>query len=191
MINPFQPHPNQGLSHHGSAPHQPTGVAPASCRRVARRGGGCPHLGLGQGHQGVGQVKAVAPQGGGAPGADGWAGVGRMPPPVAPAPPPAAQRRPGGGHQGGESLASGHQCRVHGVGGPLVVGGRTWRLEMPPLPILDDEQIASTLTYLRREWEHNASPVSPADVAKVRAANAKRTKAWTTEELKPAPVAKK
>ena len=80
---------------------------------------------------------------------------------------------------------------LHGVGGPLVVGGRTWRLEMPPLPILDDEQIASTLTYLRREWEHNASPVSPADVAKVRAANAKRTKAWTAEELKPAPVVKK
>ncbi len=80
---------------------------------------------------------------------------------------------------------------LHGVGGPLVVGGRTWRLEMPPLPILNDEQIADTLTYLRREWEHNASPVSPEDVAKVRAANAKRTKAWTAEELKPTPVAKK
>ena len=80
---------------------------------------------------------------------------------------------------------------LNGVGGPLVVGGRTWRLEMPPLPILNDEQIASVLTYLRREWEHNASPVAPADVAKVRAANAKRTKSWTAEELKPAPVAKK
>lgn len=80
---------------------------------------------------------------------------------------------------------------LHGVGGPLTVGGRIWRLEMPPLPVLDDDQIASTLTYLRREWEHNASPVSPADVAKVRAANAKRTKAWTAEELKPAPVVKK
>ena len=78
-----------------------------------------------------------------------------------------------------------------GVGGALPVGGRTWRLEMPPLPILDDEQIAGVLTYLRREWEHNASPVSPQEVAKIRAANAKRTKAWTAEELKPAPVAKK
>ena len=79
---------------------------------------------------------------------------------------------------------------LHGVGGPLVVGGRTWRLEMPPLPILDDEQIAGVLTYLRREWEHNASPVSPADVAKVRTENGKRTKAWTAEELKPAPAPK-
>ena len=75
---------------------------------------------------------------------------------------------------------------LHGIGGPLVVGGRTWRLEMPPLPILDDEQVASILTYLRREWEHNSSPVAPADVAKVRAANAGRTKSWTAEELKPA-----
>ncbi len=80
---------------------------------------------------------------------------------------------------------------LHGVGGALTVGGRIWRLEMPPLPILDDDQIASTLTYLRREWEHNASPVSPADVAKVRAANATRTKAWTAEELKPVTVGKK
>lgn len=80
---------------------------------------------------------------------------------------------------------------LHGLGGPVVVGGKTWRLEMPPLPILNDEQIAGILTYLRREWEHTASPVSPADVAKVRAANAKRTKAWTAEELKPAATAKK
>ncbi len=74
---------------------------------------------------------------------------------------------------------------LHGVGGPMVVGGRTWRLEMPPLPMLDDEQVASILTYLRREWEHNGSPISPADVAKVRAANAGRTKSWTADELMP------
>lgn len=74
---------------------------------------------------------------------------------------------------------------LHGVGGPITVGPKVWRLEMPPLPILDDEQIASILTYLRREWEHTASPVEPSEVAKIRAANAGRTKAWTAEELKP------
>jgi len=74
---------------------------------------------------------------------------------------------------------------LHGLSGPVVVGGRTWRLEMPPLPTFSDEQIAGVLTYLRREWEHNAPPVSAKDVAKVRAANAKRTVAWTAEELKP------
>lgn len=74
---------------------------------------------------------------------------------------------------------------LHGVGGPISVGGRTWRLEMPPLTTLTDDQVSSILTYLRREWEHNASPVSPAEVAKVRAASAGRTKSWTADELKP------
>jgi mono/diheme cytochrome c family protein len=82
---------------------------------------------------------------------------------------------------------------LHGVGGPLNVAGRTWRLEMPPLPTFTDEQIASVLTYIRREWEHNASPVAPADVAKVREANKARTHSWSEEELKPPtkPVTKK
>lgn len=79
---------------------------------------------------------------------------------------------------------------LHGLSGPIVVTGRTWRLEMPPLPQFTDQDIAGVLTYLRREWEHNASPVSPADVAKVRAANQGRTKAWTADELK-APAVKK
>ncbi len=74
---------------------------------------------------------------------------------------------------------------MHGVGGPLPVAGRTWHLEMPPLPF-GDEEIASILTYVRREWEHNASPVSPAEVAKVREASKGRTQAWTAQELNPA-----
>jgi mono/diheme cytochrome c family protein/glucose/arabinose dehydrogenase len=74
---------------------------------------------------------------------------------------------------------------LHGVGGPINVGGRTWRLEMPPLPTFSDEQIASVLTYVRREWEHNASPVSPAEVTKVREANKTRTGSWTEDELRP------
>ncbi len=73
---------------------------------------------------------------------------------------------------------------LHGVGGDLKVAGRTWRLEMPPLGVLSDEQIAGVLTYIRREWEHGASPVKPEDIAKLRSANAARTKAWTMDELK-------
>jgi mono/diheme cytochrome c family protein/glucose/arabinose dehydrogenase len=75
---------------------------------------------------------------------------------------------------------------LHGVGGPINVGGRTWTLEMPPLPTLSDTDIAGVLTYLRREWEHNASPVDPAEVAKIRADHSTRTKSWTADELKPA-----
>jgi putative membrane-bound dehydrogenase-like protein len=72
---------------------------------------------------------------------------------------------------------------LHGLGGPVEVGGRTWSLEMPPLPTFTDEQIAGVLTYIRREWEHNGSPVAPADVAKIREANKTRTHSWTAEEL--------
>ncbi len=73
---------------------------------------------------------------------------------------------------------------LHGLSGPVPVAGRTWTLEMPPLP-LPDEDIASVLTYLRREWEHRATPVEPADVARIRAAFPARTHAWTAAELRP------
>ena len=76
---------------------------------------------------------------------------------------------------------------MHGLGGAIKVDGKTWNLEMPPLgAALSDEQIAGVATYIRREWEHNASPVSVDAVAKIRAQNKARTKAWTEAELKPA-----
>lgn len=73
---------------------------------------------------------------------------------------------------------------LHGVSGPLPVGNTTWRLDMPPVPGMTDEDIAGVLTYTRREWEHAASPVSPDEVAKVRAATKDRVLAWTAEELR-------
>lgn len=76
---------------------------------------------------------------------------------------------------------------LHGLVGPIQVGGQTWNLEMPPLgAALTDEQIAGVLTYIRREWEHNGSPISTEMVSKIRSENASRTKSWTAEELKPA-----
>ena len=73
---------------------------------------------------------------------------------------------------------------LHGLAGPIKVGGRTWELAMPPLPQLTDDDIAATLTYIRRSWEHTAAPVSPAEVAAVRARWKDRTTAWTAAELK-------
>jgi len=74
---------------------------------------------------------------------------------------------------------------LQGISGPISVAGTSWQLEMPPLgAALSDEDIASVLTYVRREWEHNASPVSPADVAKVRATFKDRTISWTANELR-------
>lgn len=70
-----------------------------------------------------------------------------------------------------------------GLTGPIEVSGTKWQLDMPGLPMLSDEDVAGVLTYLRREWEHTGKPVSPAEVAKVRAATQGRTAAWTAAEL--------
>jgi mono/diheme cytochrome c family protein len=75
---------------------------------------------------------------------------------------------------------------LHGLAGPVKVGTRTWTLAMPPLAVLPDEDIAAVLTYMRREWEHNASPVEPSEVSALRAKYKDRVLPWTAADLKPA-----
>jgi mono/diheme cytochrome c family protein/glucose/arabinose dehydrogenase len=58
---------------------------------------------------------------------------------------------------------------------------------MPPLGgALSDEQIASVLTYVRREWGNTGAPVSVEDVREVRGLTKTRTRPWTDAELTPA-----
>jgi len=73
---------------------------------------------------------------------------------------------------------------LNGLAGPVKVGGRSFNLAMPPLPQLKDEDIAGVLTYIRREWEHNASPVETKAVTTLREQNKARMAMWTEEELK-------
>ena len=55
---------------------------------------------------------------------------------------------------------------------------------MPPVgSVLSDEQIAGVLTYIRREWGQDGSPVNAAQVREVRALTAARTRPWTDSEL--------
>jgi mono/diheme cytochrome c family protein len=70
-----------------------------------------------------------------------------------------------------------------GVRGPLNVKGRIWELEMPPVWVLSDTEIASLLTYVRREWGHQASAIPPEFIAKVRKDTETREEAWTEAEL--------
>lgn len=72
---------------------------------------------------------------------------------------------------------------LHGVKGPITVNGQKWDMEMPGLPFFDDEQIASIMTYLRREWEHTGNPVTPDTVKKIREATGDRSESWTEAEL--------
>jgi mono/diheme cytochrome c family protein/glucose/arabinose dehydrogenase len=56
---------------------------------------------------------------------------------------------------------------------------------MPPIgSAINDEQIASVLTYIRREWGQEGSPVDPGIVKSVRAVTAERTRPWKDDELR-------
>jgi mono/diheme cytochrome c family protein len=72
---------------------------------------------------------------------------------------------------------------LHGLRGPITVNDQPWDMDMPHLRTLSDDDIAAALTYVRREWEHDAEPVTPQDVAKVRTEFADRLEAWTAREL--------
>jgi mono/diheme cytochrome c family protein len=67
----------------------------------------------------------------------------------------------------------------------IVLNGKEGQVGlMPPLgSALSDDQIAATLTYIRREWGHTASAVDAATVKEVRGATVSRTRPWTADEL--------
>ena len=49
--------------------------------------------------------------------------------------------------------------------------------------MLNDEEIAAVLTYIRRSWGQTASAIDAAAVQQIRKATAGRTRAWTPDEL--------
>lgn len=56
---------------------------------------------------------------------------------------------------------------------------------MPPIgAALTDDQIASVLTYVRREWGQGAAPVDAGTVTAVRALSLGRARPWTDDELR-------
>ena len=57
---------------------------------------------------------------------------------------------------------------------------------MPPHrthPTLTDERIAGILTYIRREWGHEATPVRVETVTGIRKRTVSRTIPWTVKDL--------
>jgi mono/diheme cytochrome c family protein/glucose/arabinose dehydrogenase len=55
---------------------------------------------------------------------------------------------------------------------------------MPPIgSALDDDQIAAVLTFVRREWGNDGTPVDPAVIKRMRDATGARTRPWTNAEL--------
>jgi mono/diheme cytochrome c family protein len=73
---------------------------------------------------------------------------------------------------------------LHGVRGPMVVDGKTYDREMPGFgQILSDAQVASLLSYLRRQFGAPSEPIAAEMVSQVRAANPTRTQYWRVDEL--------
>ena len=70
----------------------------------------------------------------------------------------------------------------------IVLNGLKGELLMPPMGTLDDQQLAAILTYIRRAWGHQAAPVSPGTVQRVRASAAGRNAPWTVDELSAAEI---
>ncbi len=65
----------------------------------------------------------------------------------------------------------------------IVLNGLKGDLLMPPMGTLDDRQLAGVLTYIRGAWGHQAGPISPEAVGRVRAASKGRQTPWTRTEL--------
>jgi len=76
---------------------------------------------------------------------------------------------------------------LHGLQGPITVAGVAYNGAMPAWnALLSDEDVAAVLTYIRQLDANNASPVSPEQVKRLRAATASRQAPWTEPELKSA-----
>jgi mono/diheme cytochrome c family protein len=76
-----------------------------------------------------------------------------------------------------------------GLTGP--VDGKTYTDMMIPMNNFDDEWIAAVGSYVRHNFGNTGGYITPADVARVRAANADRKTLWTLPELTaslPAPL---
>jgi mono/diheme cytochrome c family protein len=70
---------------------------------------------------------------------------------------------------------------LHGLTGPN--NGKNYPGQMASFKYLNDDWLASVLTYARNDWGNKAPAIKPADVAAVRKLTADRSKPFTVEEL--------
>ncbi|MEM1026490.1 MAG: cytochrome c [Planctomycetota bacterium] len=73
---------------------------------------------------------------------------------------------------------------LHGVAGEMEVLGHTYHAEMPGQgELLDNEQMAATLTYVRQAWGNESSPIYPDQVARLRERFIDRREPWDAAVL--------
>jgi mono/diheme cytochrome c family protein len=75
---------------------------------------------------------------------------------------------------------------LKGLHGPIEVQGKTYPGQVPMTPfegMLNDEEVAAVLTYVRNSFGNNSSAVSPARVKEIRAATKNKTGFYSPQEL--------
>ncbi len=75
---------------------------------------------------------------------------------------------------------------LRGIYGSIEVNGKTYPGQVPMTPfggMLNDEELAAVLTYVRNSFGNEASPIKPDKVKEVRAAIANKKGFYTAEEL--------
>lgn len=81
---------------------------------------------------------------------------------------------------------------LQGLTGPITLNGQPFTTPAPIMPpqgaALNDEHIASVLTYVRNAFGNQASVVTPDQVKTIREAEKARTAMWTQAELEKIPV---
>ncbi len=71
-----------------------------------------------------------------------------------------------------------------GLTGKIHVNGKTYEGSMPPWrDFLNDEQLASILTYIRSSWGNSASGITDEEVKEVRMKTSNHTEMWTENDL--------
>ncbi|MCG8557499.1 MAG: cytochrome c [Proteobacteria bacterium] len=72
---------------------------------------------------------------------------------------------------------------LKGLQGEIDVGGQKFNAVMPPPPGLDDDQIATVLTFVRSSFGNAAPAVEASQVAAIRSELEARVDPWTAREL--------
>ena len=74
---------------------------------------------------------------------------------------------------------------LKGLQGEVVVKGKTYNSAMAAWEsVLNDDDLAATLTYARSQWGNRGTPVTAAQVRAARARFASRKTPWTSAEAK-------
>lgn len=77
---------------------------------------------------------------------------------------------------------------LHGLTGPITVRGQIYKeAEMPAIATITSDEASEILTYIRREWGHQAAPVTAENVLRIRRTHEEREEPWTEAELKKLP----